>query len=210
MSLPTPKARAQLHARNITFRGYKRDDNLWDIEAELGDQRTYVSSMLEKGVVPAGAPIHDMAMRLTLDDTMKICEISAVMRTVPFAECQRVMEPLQAMIGATIGRGWRETIETRLGGIKGCTHLRELLFNIATVAYQTIPPYQVHLRREAGVPADQLIGQAPPPFMGKCMSWDFNGPVVERNLPQFVAWPARRKANAAQPTPSPSSAKAVE
>ena len=31
-------------------------------------------------------------------------------------------------------------------------------------------------------------GDQPPFYMGKCMTWDFNGPVVARVAPQFVGW----------------------
>ena len=56
---------------------------------------------------------------------------------------------MQQMIGVTMGPGWRQAIERALGGVRGCTHLRELLFNMATAAYQTIPAYRHRLRRHA-------------------------------------------------------------
>ncbi|WP_414708625.1 DUF2889 domain-containing protein [Ramlibacter sp.] len=38
---------------------------------------------------------------------------------------------MQAMVGVRMGPGWRQALEKALGGAKGCTHLRELLFNMA-------------------------------------------------------------------------------
>jgi hypothetical protein len=46
-----------------------------------------------------------------------------------------------------MGPGWRQAIDRTIGGVQGCTHLRELLFNMATAAFQTIPHAQRH---EAG------------------------------------------------------------
>ena len=53
---------------------------------------------------------------------------------------------------------------------------------------------EVRRRREAGLP--RFEGDQPPFYMGKCMTWDFNGPVVARVAPQFIGWarPARKPA----------------
>ncbi|HSV44379.1 MAG TPA: DUF2889 domain-containing protein, partial [Ramlibacter sp.] len=99
--------------------------------------------------------------------------------------------PMQAMLGVTMGPGWRQAIEKALGNNRGCTHLRELLFNMATAAYQTIPSYQSHLRRLSGVPAEPLT--QPPYHLGKCIAWDFNGAVVQRYYPQFLGLQPKKK-----------------
>ena len=104
---------------------------------------------------------------------------------------------MQQMVGVTMGPGWRQAIEKALGGIRGCTHLRELLFNMATAAYQTIPAYRERLRSQAGVPeSESESGSAEPPYhLGKCIAWDFDGPVVQRHHPRFAGWqPLKRKA----------------
>lgn len=33
---------------------------------------------------------------------------------------------------------WRKALEATLDGTRGCTHLRELLMNLGTMAYQTV------------------------------------------------------------------------
>jgi hypothetical protein len=85
-----------------------------------------------------------------------------------------------------MGPGWRQAIEKALGGTRGCTHLRELLYNMATAAYQTIPAYRDKLREQAGMA--RANSDKPPHHLGKCIAWDFNGPVVARNYPQFLGW----------------------
>jgi hypothetical protein len=42
-------------------------------------------------------------------------------------------------------------------------------------------------RVKAGLPRTEE-GAEPPFYMGKCMTWDFNGPVVARVAPQFIGW----------------------
>ena len=63
----------------------------------------------------------------------------------------------------------------------GCTHLRELLFNLATAAFQT-------MSSSFAPPADGR----PPMHLGQCKAWAFDGPVVEKVYPMFFRWqPAR-------------------
>ena len=182
--------RTHVHTRSVEYRGYRRDDGLWDIEAELLDAKTYTHETADRGVLEAGAPVHGMRIRVTVDDAMKITDIAVRMPAAPFPECQHAKPPMTRLIGATLGRGWRKAIEEALGGTQGCAHLRELLFNMATAAYQTIPHYRGHLRRLAGLPEPVL--KRPPPHLGQCLAWDFDGPVVKRNRPQFAGWRSQK------------------
>ncbi len=181
-SVNTPVNRTLLHTRSLSFHGYKRDDGLWDIEASMRDERAYQSYGGDAGTTPPGSPIHDLHIRLTVDDTLTVREISSAMHTTPVAECSLSQEPLLTMIGTSMATGWRQSIESRMGGTKGCTHLRELLFNMATVAYQTIPVYQAQLTRQAGTSASSC-GQ-PPFHLGKCLALAFNSPAVKRLYPK--------------------------
>src|SRR3569623_1245537 len=186
MPLPEAVPRKHLHTRAVTYRGYLRDDGLWDIEGEMTDAKTYAFEMNERGHMEPGMPVHGMAIRVTVDDKMKIHAIAASMDFTPFGECARGEDPMQRMVGVTMGPGWRVLIERELGGIKGCTHLRELLFNLATATYQTVFPYRDRQREEAGEPAAAL--EKPPYHLGRCIAWDFEGPVVKKIYPQFAGW----------------------
>ena len=186
MPLPEPAPRQHLHTRNIVYRGFLRDDGLWDIEGELTDTKGYAFDMVERGHMPPGTPVHGMTIRVTVDDKMKIHEMAASMDFTPYGECLRGEDPMQRIVGHTMGPGWRQTIERELGGIKGCTHLRELLFNLATAAYQTVFPWRDRERETAGVPAAAL--EQPPYHLGRCIARDFDGPVVKKVYPQFAGW----------------------
>jgi len=190
MPLPEAAPRQHLHTRAVTYRGFLRDDGMWDIEGEMADTKTYAFNMTERGPMPPGTPVHGMAIRVTVDDRMKIHAIEAAMDFTPFGECPRGEDPMQRMVGVTMGPGWRQAIERELGGIKGCTHLRELLFNLATAAYQTVFPYRERQRYSSGAKPAEVT--EPPYHVGKCIAWDFDGPVVARVYPQFIGWKPRK------------------
>lgn len=192
MPLSAPAAREHLHTRHVTYRGFYRDDGLWDIEAEITDTKTYALDHAERPLAP-GEAIHAMAIRLTVNDAMVIVAIESSMDATPFGECQQGKDPMQQMVGVTLGPGWRHAIERVLGGVRGCTHLRELLFNMATAAYQTIPSGRERLRRAEARPAPER--DRPPYHLGKCLAWDFNGPVVARHYPQFAGWQPLNRAD---------------
>lgn len=191
VALPPPQPRRHLHTRRVTFEGYLREDGMWDIEARMGDEKTYVFDSSDRGSVPPGDRVHDMLIRVTLDDGMTIRAIETEMASSPFPECPRAEDPMQQMVGQTMGPGWRFAVDKALGATRGCTHMRELLFNMATAAYQTIFPYRSQKAREAGLPRPS--GDRPPYHLGKCMSWDFDGPVVRRHYPEFAGWQALQR-----------------
>ena len=61
-------ARTPLHTRAITFRGYAREDGLWDLEGELHDSKHYDYDS-SHGFRRAGTPVHHLSLRVTVDDT---------------------------------------------------------------------------------------------------------------------------------------------
>jgi len=174
--LSPAKPRTPLHQRNITFNGYAREDGLWDIEAHLLDTKSH---LFTTGTLKweAGEPIHDMWIRLTVNNELIIQAIEVAMDSHPHPECPEVIPPMDQLIGARLGKGWRKTIELHLGDIKGCTHLRELLASMATAAFQAIPGALFH-------PDDAK----PPLYLGACKSWDFDGAAVLRHYPKFYQW----------------------
>ena len=196
--LPTPTTeRTPLHTRAVTYQGYARADGLWDIEGELRDSKHY-DHPHSNGTRPAGDAVHHLWLRVTLDERFCIHAIATSMDSTPFGECGVATQHMNRFVGMTIGAGWRRTIDTTVGGLAGCTHIRELLFNLATAAFQTIPHHQEMQRLARG--ESWHSGSTPPFFVNKCMTWDVNGPVVARLMPQFVGWVKPEKTG---PTPPP-------
>ena len=166
-----------MHTRRVEYRGFQREDGLWDIEGELLDTKPHTMRIEGEGEWGPNEPIHKMHLRVTLNDDMVIQAVEVAMDAHPHGTCPQAMLPMQGLVGESVGRGWRKTIERHLAGVKGCTHLRELLFNLATAAFQT--------RSSSFAPTPD---GRPPMHMGQCLAWDFNGPVVEKVYPMFFRW----------------------
>lgn len=135
---PPPTQRELLHTRAVTCHGYKRDDGLWDIEATLKDTKSYAFDNRYRGTVQPGEPVHEMWLRLTVDQDLKIHAVEAVTDQGPFPVCPAITPNFQRLVGLRILPGWNKRVRGLLGGVDGCTHLVELLGPLATTAYQTI------------------------------------------------------------------------
>ena len=188
MPLSAPVPRKASHIRRVTYQGYEREDGLWDMEAELHDSKAHdMPSFRHQGVRLAGDPIHHMWLRVTIDRQLVVHAIEAAMDAHPLQDCPQARPALQGMVGACMARGWRQAIAQHMGGVASCTHLRELLFNMATAAFQTLPA-----AFGGGDP------DTPPRHLGQCTGWDFEGNGVKEYFPQFYG---RGEANTQPSTP---------
>ena len=188
MPLSAPVPRKTSHIRRVTYQGYEREDGLWDMEAEWHDSKAHdIPSFRHQGVRLAGDPIHHMWLRVTIDRKLVVHAIEAAMDAHPLQDCPQARPALQGMVGACMARGWRQAIAQHMGGVASCTHLRELLFNMATAAFQTLPA-----AFGGGDP------DTPPRHLGQCTGWDFEGNGVKEYFPQFYG---RGEANTQPSTP---------
>lgn len=162
MPLSAPVARSARHHRRIACAGYRREDGLWDIEAHLVDSKTFDLPNRDRGgTIPAGEPLHDMGLRITVGDDLVIHAVEAVTDAGPFSICPRITDNFRRLEGERIAPGWNRRVRELLGGVEGCTHLVELLTPLATTAFQTIYGARYGAGPEAGGGEDitvQLIG----------------------------------------------------
>lgn len=179
MTLPAPQEREEIHRRTYDFHGYRRADGLWDIEGVINDSKAYDYHNSHRGEMKAGAPVHRMVVRLTLNDDFEVIDCVGGTEASPFPICPAIAVNLQRMKGAKIGPGWRKAIKERIGGIEGCTHINEMLGAMATVAYQTMWPI---LRRENPQEPDP---DKKPPLIGSCHAFDPKGEIVRQTWPDW-------------------------
>lgn len=182
MPLPPPVERDHLHTRTMEFRGYRRADGLWDIDGRLTDVKTYDFHNEFRGVIEADEPLHDMWLRVTIDEDFVVRDIEAVTDGAPFQVCSAIAPNFKKMIGARMRRGWRAEVRERLGGVEGCTHLVEALGAFATVAYQTLYPTLAKKRAENPKERPRL---GKPPLVDSCHAFRSDGEIVEKRWPEF-------------------------
>ena len=144
MPLSAPALRQRLHHRIATYEGYRRDDGLFDIEGHLTDAKDHDFALLT-GVRDAGDPVHDMWVRVTIDREFVIHAIEVATVGMPYpGACDRIEAAYGKLVGVNLVHGFRKALHHAMGGVKGCTHVTELLGYLPTAAVQTF----AGLRRE--------------------------------------------------------------
>ena len=87
--LSAPVAREAQHFRNYAFGGYRRADGLFDIEGRMTDTKSYAFPNDWRSTIEAGEPLHDMRIRLTLDEEFVIREVECVTAAGPVRDLPR-------------------------------------------------------------------------------------------------------------------------
>jgi hypothetical protein len=182
-----------LHLRDIALRGWRRAGGLYDIEAHLLDTKTTAFANDHRGDNKPGEALHGMWLRLTIDEDMLVAACEASLDQTPYAICPQTAPSFAALAGLRIGPGFNRAVAERVGGVKGCTHLRELLGQMATVAYQTL--YPVFAARERADAARRAAtGEAPPArppaLVGSCLAYAPDSPVTLARWPHLKPPPA--------------------
>jgi hypothetical protein len=171
LALSEPVAREEFHTRRLEIKGYRRSDGLWDIEGHLTDSRPFA----HEGRA-AGEPIHDLWVRLTIDAAFLVHKAEAFTERGPYDACPLTNAGFAALAGLRIGPGWNRQARERVGGRTGCTHLYEMLGQMATAAMQTL------WGAEEGEIRRRPDGR--PSVVDTCYAWRADGPVVQRSYPE--------------------------
>jgi len=188
MPLSPPVKRTLIHTREVRCFGFEREDGLWDIEGRITDTKTYSFENLDRGEVNAGTPVHDMLVRLTVDEDLVVQEAEATTQSAPFNICPAITEGVKALKGLKIASGWTRNVQKTIGGLKGCTHINQLILGpLATTAYQSIIPRKNHRKN-----IDDQKGLGPggeakkrPDVIDTCHAFAADGANVKRFWPDF-------------------------
>lgn len=200
MPLRAHAEREKLHTRKIEINGYRRADGLYDIEAQLTDTKSFGQTNYDRGYIAAGEPVHDMWLRLTLNDSMEIVDSEAVSDYTPYRMCPTAAPNFSRLVGMKIRAGFLREANHAVGGAVGCTHLRELLQQMATTAFQTVNPARVQkeMRAEGTTPkpgsdvVDARVTEkmgGPPKILNTCLAYSADGPLVKRRWPHLYTGP---------------------
>ncbi len=178
MPLSTPKPRELAHTRVVTCQGFKRHNDLWDIEGRIVDTKPYRFENKDRGGwIEADEALHDMSIRLTINLDLEVIDAEAVIDASPYNYCKSVQEVARNLIGLKIAPGWTKKSRLAMGSNRGCTHLTELLGPVATTAIQTIISERIKRAREN-------VNQRPNDFLNSCYAYAEDSPIVKLQWPQ--------------------------
>ncbi len=138
MSLPAAAPRRQLkHRRSIDVQIFARGNGLWEVDARLVDVKTR-DVPVSDGWRRAGDPVHEMLLRLVIDEEMNILEAGSETLWMPYTgECDAHGDAYRQLVGLNLRNGFRDAVRRRLGGTRGCTHITELTQVLPTAVIQT-------------------------------------------------------------------------
>ena len=89
MPLPKPdENREHIHTRTITITAYRRGDGMMDVEGTITDVKPFEHQMMDAKRL-AGEPVHDLSIRITLDDSLTVVKSVASMDQGAHALCPR-------------------------------------------------------------------------------------------------------------------------
>lgn len=167
--------REKLHARNIEVTTYDFDGQRIIVEGFLKDDRFHESNLVTGEKFPPGV-IHHMSIRLMVNcSNLVIEDIDIDLISVPREVCRETLECLAPIRGLTITRGFTSKVKKIAGGVKGCTHLVELLLSMAPAAIQGFAAYQA--QKPSGLEKDQL-NMMSMYLVNTCHAWRENGPLI--------------------------------
>jgi hypothetical protein len=197
MTLPAASAHRRLqHRRQIEVQVYDRGDGFWEVDALLVDTKTRDSNP-GGALRPAGTPIHDMLLRLVVDERFQIVEAGAESRWVPFAgHCDAHGDTYGRLVGLNLMKGFRDALRERVGGVLGCTHITELAQVVPTAVVQAFAGEVIDTKGE---------GDSRPFQIGRCHAYRTDGEVVRQHYPRWYrpTVPATKAAATADSPRSP-------
>ncbi|MCB2102506.1 MAG: DUF2889 domain-containing protein [Rhodobacterales bacterium] len=168
-----------IHTRRLHMESYRRADGNYDIEGHIDDVKPFPYVMLDSRRA-AGEPLHDMWLRLTISPDMEVIAAEASMDVGAHFPCQEVAPNFARLAGLKIGPGWKRRVHERVGHGAGCTHLIEMLAQMATVAYQSM--YSERKKEGQGDqrPEDRRMQ---PGLLNSCYAYSSDSPFVRDYFP---------------------------
>lgn len=177
-------SRRLVHTRSIRVDAYQREDALWDLVATIRDVKQK-DLLLQGRVTPAGAPVHDMELTVTINPFMQIVAAQARTIAAPYlGDCDAFSEVYGKLVGLNLVQGFRAAVRERLGGTQGCTHITELCSVLPTAAIQAFAGEVLRVNPDS---------ETMPMQLDRCRALRRDGPVVARLYPRWHRAPEQQE-----------------
>ena len=137
------------------------------------DTKSYPFANTWRTRVEPGDPLHEMVIRLTLDETFTVVALEAATDASPHGACGAILPNFQRIVGQRVGPGWSKRVKALVGGAEGCAHHVEMLGLMATVAFQTMGPLLA--RKQSESPTDTKPADVSKFLINSCHIWREGG-----------------------------------
>jgi hypothetical protein len=181
----SPVGRQLMHTREMRCDGFLRSDGMLDLVGELRDITPIDTDLMFKHI-PAGKPIHHMRITMTVNSGMVIQSVNAHIEAGPTVYCVDIESAYTGLKGMQIGAGFRKQLKAVVGGVKGCTHLTELMGLLANTAMQTRFALG-RVERDGRFPAEETGVMPAPAVVNSCYTNRIDGEAM------MVLWPLHRR-----------------
>jgi len=179
MALPPASPQREFrHRRAIDVQVFSCGNGLWEVDARLTDLRPS-DTRLAAAVRAAGDPIHDMLLRLVIDEAFNIVAAGSESTWVPYAgHCEAHGDAYGRLVGLNLMKGFRDAVRSCLGGSLGCTHLTELTQVLPTAVVQAFAGTVIDTRENSD--------STTPPFqLDRCHALRRDGDAVRTYYPRW-------------------------
>jgi hypothetical protein len=177
MTLPAAAPERQpKHRRSIDVQVYSRGNGLWEVDAVLVDVKPRDVPMVS-GLRPAGTPIHDMLLRIVVNEQFEIVAAGSETRWMPYpGHCDDHGDAYVRLVGLNLMQGFRQALRERFKGVHGCTHLTELAQVLPTAVVQAMAGEVIDTRGH---------GQTKPYQIDRCHALRHDGEAVRLYYPRW-------------------------
>lgn len=177
MALPeAAPGRTLQHRRTIDVEVFARGDGLWEVDARLTDVKTR-DVRLGGGLRQAGVPIHDLLLRLVIDERFNVVAAGSDSRVMPYpGSCDNLGDAYGRLAGLNLMRNFRQAVRQRLGGVQGCTHLTEMSQTLPTAVVQAFAGIVLDVRGD---------GDEKPFQIDRCGALRADGEAVREHFPRW-------------------------
>ena len=179
MPLPINRGRQLVHTRTIDIKAFRRDDGLMDVEGRITDIKPFDHVMTDS-FRAAGEPVHDLSVRITIDDNMEVREAVASMDRTAHDLCIGAQPNFKNLAGLSIGPGWNRMVRERIGHGQGCTHIIEMLAQMASGTMQAMWSRKPGEKREMPRVAER---EMPKGMLNSCFAYREEGEFIRDFFP---------------------------
>jgi len=167
-----------VHERRLELRAYAVENDQLIVEGWLKDDRFVSRYQLDGSLSPPGK-IHRICVRMLMGGwPLSILDAEAEMPVVPHEECPDTQETVKALIGLTITHGYGDRVLERIGGVKGCAHMVQLIISMGNTALHGYWSHQLQQPLQLTDTPEEMPGLDY--VVDSCMLWKKDGPLIQK------------------------------